>query len=65
MIASVVPIGIWLVFKAVIVARLLIQARFLGSHIFPGRSLLLSTTVLNDINLHIAGNFNERNFENL
>ena len=46
-----VPIDLCLVLQAVIIIRLFFVHIFSGSHSFPGQSLLLSTTVLND-NMH-------------
>ena len=46
-IVNVVPIDLCLIFKMVIITRLFFEWVF-GSHDFPGQSLLLSTTVLND-----------------
>lgn len=43
----------WLVFQVMIITRLFIWARFLGSHRFPCQSLL-NTTVLNDTKFTIV-----------
>ena len=43
-----VPVDVLPVFSADTITLLIIQVRFYGSHTFSCRSLLLSTTVLND-----------------
>ena len=46
---NIAPIDIWLVFQVVLIVSLLFHGAFLGSHSFPYQSLLLSTTILNDV----------------
>ena len=44
-----VPIDIGLDFEEITITRLFSWERLFGSHSFPCRSLLLSTTVLNEV----------------
>ena len=46
---SIVPIDIWLVFWGDDYYKAAYPGAFLGSHSFPCQSLLLRTTILNDL----------------
>ena len=45
---KVVPVDVLAVVLAGTITKLFIQVHFYRNHIFPCRSLLLSTTILND-----------------
>ena len=49
---KVVPVDVLLIFRQILLHCYLSRCVFYGSHNFPGRSLLLSTTVLNDIEIY-------------
>ena len=52
---NIVPIDLWIDFGAIIIiTRLFYRADFFGSHNFPCPSLLLRTTVLNNIHETVA-----------